>query len=331
MLPIYLFLLPSHTPLPQLSIHEKFRRIDFFGILFFVGAFTSGILAISFGGVVYDWSSGRIIGLFICSGVSWILFGVQQTLLTTREKRLFPIHFLKSRDMWLLFAQTSSSIALLFLELYFVPLYLQFVQANSALVAGVRVLPMIFVGLFFSILSGGILGKYGFYMPWYVAGSALALVGAALMRTIGVDTSIAYLYGFTVILAAGIGCFVQTSFSVAQAKVSNVERSESVAFIACAQLSGLALSFSVAYAIFINTAMSQIGNLLPKAATTDVQAAISGVGSEIFSSLLPCQRLQVLEAVNHSIVYVYNQMLAGAAFSFVLALFMKREWLDLQG
>jgi hypothetical protein len=32
----------------------------------------------SFGGVTYPWDSGRIIGLFVCSGVLFILLGIQQ-------------------------------------------------------------------------------------------------------------------------------------------------------------------------------------------------------------------------------------------------------------
>ena len=330
MLPAYLFLLPTHRPMPGTGTVEKIKRIDFAGVILFVGAFTTGIIAISFGGAIYAWNSGSTIGLFVVSGLLWIVFGLHQSLFANKKTRLFPVHLLKSRDMWILFAQTASSISLLFIELYFVPLYFQFVQADDPLMAGVRLLPLIVVGLFFSMVSGGVMGKYGWYMPWYLAGSLLAVAGAALMRSVGVSTSPTVVYGYTIVLAAGIGCFVQASFPVAQAKVPKEDVPASVAFIGCAQLGGLALSFSIAYSIFLNTATNQIGAILPTASTPAVQAAIAGVSSQTFGSLPPATKLQVLQAVTNSISHVYDQVLAGAVFSAILALFMNRERLFLQ-
>ena len=331
MLPIYLFLLPSHKPSPGKTILERVNRIDFIGVILFVGAFTSGIMAISFAGAIWAWNTGNVIGCFICSGLLWIIFAIHQTYLANPDTRLFPVHLLKSWDMWLLFAQTSSSISMLFIEIYFVPLYFQFVKADNALSAGVRLLPMILIGLFFSVVSGAVLGKFGWYMPWYLGGSILSVIGAALMRTVGVSTPTGAVYGYTVILSAGIGCFVQASFPVAQAKVKKADVPASVALIGCAQLSGLALSFSVAYNIFINTATNQLAVILPSTPPAVVQASIAGVGSRTFALLPDAQKAQVLEAVTTSISFVYDQVLAGAVFSLILAVFMNRERLNLQG
>ena len=331
MLPIYLFLLPFHNPSRGMTFLEKLKRIDFIGAVLFTGAFTSSIMAISFAGAIWAWNSGNVIGLFVCSGILWIIFSIHQLFIAKPETRIFPVHLLKSKDMWLLFAQTASSISMLFIEIYFVPLYFQFVKADNALSAGVRLLPLIFIGVFFCMVSGAVLGKFGMYMPWYLGGSILAVIGAALMRTVSVNASTSVVYGFTIILAAGIGCFVQASFPVAQAKVPKHDVPASVALIGCAQLSGLALSFSVAYSIFINTATNQLAVILPSAPAAEVQAAIVGVGSNTFGALPDVQKEQVLQAVTNSISYVYDQVLAGAVLSLVLALFMNRERLTLQG
>ena len=213
--PIYLFVLPSYNPRPRIGVLKKLEQIDFVGIILFTGAFASGIIGISFRGVIYSWNSGKIIGLLISTGILWVGFGIQQTFLVDKEKRLFPIHLFQSRDMWILFAQTLNSISLLFLELFFIPLYFQFVHANNALVAGVRLLPPIFIGLFASVVSGAIMGKLGWYKPWYLSGSVLAIVGAALIRLIDISTPAGVIYGYSVVLTAGINCFVQASFPVA--------------------------------------------------------------------------------------------------------------------
>ena len=330
--PIYIFILPTHRPCTSLSVSARIKRIDFLGAVLFVGAFTAGIMAISFGGALYAWKSSQIIGLFCGSAVLWMLFGVQQgkAFLTTEEQRLFPVHLLKSIDMWILFAQTAASIASMFLVICFIPIFFEFVHTDSALQAGTRLLPLIIVGVFFSVLSGAVMGKFGYYMPWYVAGSALVVVAAALMRTVNPDTASGSVYGYSIIFAAGVGCYTQASFPVAQAKVPNEDVPAAVAFIGCAQLGGLTLSFAIAYAIFLNTATASISALLPGEPTSVIQAAIAGVGGGLFDSLPAAVRSQVLQAVSDSVSKVYDQILATGAFSLVLALFMKRERLFLQ-
>ena len=55
-------------------------EIDWVGMVLQTAAFASGIIAVSFGGVVYAWNSGQTIGMFVCSGVLFVLLGFQQSL-----------------------------------------------------------------------------------------------------------------------------------------------------------------------------------------------------------------------------------------------------------
>lgn len=122
----------------------------------------------------------------------------------------------------------------IFLALYFIPVYFQAIQGYTAIEAGVRLLPFVCVVIFSVLVSGALLGKTGLYMPWYTAGSALMIIGAALLHTLGVGTTAAHVMGFSVILGAGGGSFCQASFAVAQSKVSRAEVPVAVAFIGCA-------------------------------------------------------------------------------------------------
>lgn len=54
-------------------------------------------------------------------------------------------------------------------------------QGDSPLEAGVRILPFIFMIVTFSLLNGALMPKFGYYMPWYLIGSILALIGSALL------------------------------------------------------------------------------------------------------------------------------------------------------
>jgi MFS family permease len=75
--PVYLFILPNKDPRPGISLIDRAREIDYVGSILIIRAFVSGVMAVSFGGVTYEWSSGQTIGLFCCSGVLFILLGLQ--------------------------------------------------------------------------------------------------------------------------------------------------------------------------------------------------------------------------------------------------------------
>jgi hypothetical protein len=86
-------------------------NIDWVGSVLFIGALTTLIMGIDFGGVEWQWGNGQSIALFVVSGVLFIVFGVQQTffIFCNEQTRLFPIHFLKRRSLLLLFILNSES------------------------------------------------------------------------------------------------------------------------------------------------------------------------------------------------------------------------------
>ncbi|KAI9689751.1 MAG: hypothetical protein M1822_009633 [Bathelium mastoideum] len=326
-IPVYIFLLPKVSPMPGIPVLTRLRKLDVAGAVLFAGALCSGTIAISFGGSLFAWRSGRIIGALVASGILWILFGMQQGLgvLCDKNYRLFPVHLLRSWEMWILYIQQASSISVLFLSIYFVPIYFQFIHGNSTIKAGVRLLPLICFTIFFLLMSGSIMGKTGLYMPWYLGGSALIIVGAALMHTIDIGTGTANILGYTIIVGAGVGSFCQASFAVAQAKVLPSEIPIAVAFIGSAQITSICICFAVAYSIYLNTTVHEISHILPNATLFEIQESVIGVDSSVLSRLDKAQMIQVLEAVNRSIRNVWIQILTAGALSFILAMFMKRE------
>ena len=150
------------------------------------------------------------------------------------------------------------------------------------------------------------------------------------MFTIDLDSPTSRIYGFSILLGAGSGCFIQASFSVSQAKVKPEQIADVVGFISIGQISGVVISLSTAYSVFINTATSQIAGILPNISIGDIQDAIIGTGFKIFASLSPTQEKQVLQAILNSLRNGWAQLVAGAGLAFVLALLMKRERLQLK-
>ena len=282
-------------------------------------------MAINFGGSVYPWNSGRIIGLFVCSGVLFILFGIQQgtTFLTTKERRIFPVEFLRSKIMLILFAETAAASTATFLPIYFIPLFFQFVRNDSALEAGVRLLPFVVFLVVMCVANGAIMSSTGYYFPWYVWGGAINLIGAALMYTIDDHSSTARVYGYSILLAVGTGGFVQASFSVGQAKVAPPLIPLAIGFMTAGQVIGVTISLAIANAVFLNHSEDSIRAILPNVPTAQIQAAISGAGSQFMQNLDPATKARVLHAIVSSMSKVYILDITAGALALVLALLMK--------
>lgn len=319
-------MIPSIDPRPGVPLRARMAEMDWLGIVIFIGAFVMGIMAIAFGGTMYAWDDSRIIGMFIGSGVTFILFFLQQgsMWLTSYAGRIFPMQYLKNKEMILLFVETAAAGTSSFVPIYFIPLYFQFVKGDGALDAGVRLLPFIIPMVVFNLVNGVGMSALGYYMPWYVLGGALVLVGGVLLKIVHLSTSVAQIYGALVVGGIGTGVFSQAGFSVAQSLVPPDEIPMAVGFMTCAQVGGSAIALAIANTVFTNRATNQITQLLPGESVAAVQAMISGANSALLDSLDGVLRTKVLTAIVTAITDALTLDLTAGALALVVAVFLRR-------
>lgn len=179
--------------------------------------------------------------------------------------------------------------------------------------------------VFGCIVNGAVLSKYGYYMPWYLGGGILFVIGSALMYTVDSSSTAAQVYGFSVLLGVGVGVFCQASFSVAQGTVKPEEIPSAVGFITCAQITGITIAIAIANAVFLNGAEEGISKLLPDVPRDQIQSSIVGVGSKFVQSLPVAMRQQVLDAIIEAMSKAYVLCITAGALAIVLSLFLKRE------
>ncbi|PGG99588.1 hypothetical protein GX51_06237 [Blastomyces parvus] len=325
--PFYLFLIPSIDPRPGATIKQRWAELDYPGILLQGGALTSFILAINLGGLTFPWNSARIIALFVVAGVLFILLGIQQvwTIGTHMSRRIIPVQFFRSRTVLLLFGCTAASGACAFVPIYMIPLLFLFTRGDTPLDAGVRLLPFVIVMIVVVFINGAFMAKLGYYMPWYLVGGLLAIVGSALMYTVEQDTPLSRVYGYTVLIGAGVGMFLQASFSVTQAVVDLENIAPAIGFITLAQFLGITIAVALANAILLNGSQDQIQAILPDVAAKDIQAAILGARSGIVQNLPPDLKVRVLDAIVGAIDKTYVLVMAGGGLVAVSSLLMRRE------
>lgn len=338
-LPVYLLMLPSPDPRPGTSVCDRLHEIDFLGAGLMLGAVTTFVIGINFGGSVYSWSSPVEICVFLASELMTILFGLQQWLCvaTTKSRRLLPMEILTGKHAQTtltMFCATAAGGAGIFVPVYFIPLFFQFTRGDDPVRAAVRLLPFIFSGVAVTLAQGALLsrqsGRFGFYMAWFLAGGLLATAGGALMYLVTASSSDALVYGSSALLGAGVGMFSQAGFSVAQASVDEALGAKVAAFIALGQTGGITVALAIANSVFINEATKRLNQVFERALSKEeVDAAIAGVGTAFFEKLSPEMRALVLDAIVEAMRKVYLLVTAAGVLVVILSLGMKRERLFL--
>jgi hypothetical protein len=289
---------------------------------------------LTFSGSTWRWNSAGPITLWVLFGLSVTSYVLQQSfsILTTPEKRLFPVHFTRSRTLMLLYFTTAATATAMSVDIYYVPLFFQFTKGDTALEAAVRLLPFIILFVFFVMFAGGLLPVVGRYAPWYFPASVLMIIGAAFMYGVKSTTSTAAIYGFEVLIAVGVGLIFQTGYNVAAAKVDPKDVPASIGFINVAQIGSVAISLSISGSIFQNLGYRYLHEALasygfPEAS---LRSALAGTQSVVLNHEGAVVRGLAIDAIVATIGKLYALVMAAGALIFVSACFMKWEKLELE-
>lgn len=187
--------------------------IDYLGILLIAVAMTALIMATSWGGTNYAWSSAPIIGLFLGAVVTlgafiWVESRAPAGILPPRLFRSPVFAVCSVLSLLVGFAMLGA--------LTFVPMYLRYVDGVSATTSGLRTLPMVLGLLTTSVAAGILVGRTGRYKIFPLAGTALMAVGFLLMARMDEATPWPVQAFYLVILGAGIGFSMQVLILIVQ-------------------------------------------------------------------------------------------------------------------
>ena len=113
------------------------------------------------------------------------------------------------------------------------------------------------------MIGGGLVGKVGYFQPFLILGSILAIVGAGLMYSLDIHSSAGQYIGYQILFGAGLGTAIQIPVIAAQAlsKMSDIPLvTASILFF---QLGSGAFAVSAAQSIFDNILLSRLPELAP--------------------------------------------------------------------
>ncbi|EHA24579.1 hypothetical protein ASPNIDRAFT_210119, partial [Aspergillus niger ATCC 1015] len=321
--PACIWIMPSAPPSVSLGIMDVIKAFDHLGAVLFLGSVVSTVMLLGFGGVVYSWDSGQMIGLYVATAVLWIMFALQQKFHLLTSDRIFPVQFFKDPLVVGLWIWTIVAISDIVVTIYTLPLFFQFVLHDSSMRSAVYTLPFVASVVVSAGISGGLLVKFPWYKCWFIWASVLLLISNGLLSSIHTHTSRATICGYTIIQGFGVGPVIQLGYTVGQLKRPQAARKDVTAFFSCAQMGGLALSLGIATSVLVNHATEEISHILPNVPLSEIRGAIDGVGSSVFATLTEQVRDQVTNAVTQSVASVFYLNLFGAALGFLIALPLK--------
>ncbi len=168
------------------------------------------LLALTFGGVDYAWSSWQIISLFVIAVISLISFG----FIEKRAKEpILPIHLFKNRTFTTLSGIGFFMSVGMFGAITFVPLFMQGIVGVSATSSGTIMTPMMIALVIASIIGGQLVQKIG-VKPQIIMGMIIMATGFGLLLTLSQNTTQHSAMLNMMVIGLGIG-FVMPTITLA--------------------------------------------------------------------------------------------------------------------
>lgn len=195
------------------SGNKSHGRVDIWGMTLLGVATSTLVLASTWGGADYEWTSPIIIGLFGITVVSAVLFTWVES---KAQEPVMPLALFRNRNFVLtMFAGLITGVAM-FGALGYMPTYLQMVTGYSPAAAGLLMIPMMGSLLITSIIVGRRTSATGKYKMAMVTGSLITALGMMLLSTLRVGSPIILECTYLAVLGVGLGFTMQLLTLVAQ-------------------------------------------------------------------------------------------------------------------
>ncbi|KAJ5885558.1 hypothetical protein N7495_010068 [Penicillium taxi] len=191
-----------NLPLCAVSLISLLRRVEYISNVILTATVVSVLLALSWAGVNYPWSSWRVLVPLVLGLAGLFLFYAHQRSRLCPEPSI-PTKLLSSGTavcaLWIAFIQS----VLVYWVRYFLPIYFQAIRSSTATESGLFVLPITAAIAPLGIMTGVLIASTGKYRPYHFLGY-IYLTTATGIFSLPDDNSPARDWaGFQVLFGAG--------------------------------------------------------------------------------------------------------------------------------
>ena len=194
-------LLLSNRVLKLIPRHDRPHRIDYVGALLMLAATFALLLALSWGGTTYPWSSPVILGLVAASLALWVGFAAW---LARAPEPFVPLNLLANPMVRTGTLAVFFAVGTMVAMTVYLPLYFEFVFGFTAAESGLAMIANMAGTVAGAQVAGRIMGRTGRYKMTAVAGLAVA-TATALYLGFGPVPTVWQMLVLTGVLGAGLG------------------------------------------------------------------------------------------------------------------------------
>jgi EmrB/QacA subfamily drug resistance transporter len=204
------------TPRRARAEGEPRPRLDVAGALLLAAVGVCLVLATSWGGSQYAWSSPMILGLLGGSVAALLLFVLAEW---RAAEPVIPLHLFRESVFNVSGAISMVVGVALFGAASYLPSFLQMVDGASAMGSGLRMLPMMGGVVLASVASGQLISRTGRYRLYPLLGGALSTAGMVLLGRLTAHTSYLWQSVAMAVLGLGVGLVLPVLVLVVQNSV----------------------------------------------------------------------------------------------------------------
>lgn len=181
---------------------EREHAIDYAGAALLASAVVTLLLALTWAGDQYAWSSSQILGLFALAAALTVLFAFAEL---RAADPVLPLHLFRNRVFVVASAVTFVSGIGMFGTITFMPMFLQGVLGASATNSGIVTSPMMLGMVAASAAAGAFTSRTGRYRVLVLTGGAVLVAGMFLLSTFSPDTPWLMAIAAMVVVGFGLG------------------------------------------------------------------------------------------------------------------------------
>ncbi|KAI8272718.1 Efflux pump mlcE [Colletotrichum sp. SAR11_57] len=292
---------PAKEVLPILP-----KAMDLIGFALFAPAVIMLLLAFSWGGGRYAWSSATIIGL-ICGGFAMTgVFSVWAWY--HQEKALIPPSVFRKKVVFCGCAVAFLQVGAFATLGDYLPLWFQSVKGATPTTSGLNILPTMITQLLATGFCALCFNKLGYAPLWAQTGNVLAGLGSGLMTTFNPSTPTGQWIGYQILVGIGRGFVIQIPPIALQNTLQNEELATGTALLIFFQYFGSSVFLCVSKTAFLNRLIPALQEHVPD---VDPQAIINAGATDLENIVDGSEYNALIQAYSDALVTTFTKKMMG--------------------
>ncbi|KAI1779316.1 MFS general substrate transporter [Hypoxylon cercidicola] len=310
----------------ETKTRDKLKRIDVARNSLLVASTVSVLIALTWAGSEYPWSSYRVlvpliiglfglVGFFCLEGSTWV------------AEPVMPLRLFANRTSAVIYVNTFIVSMMNYWIFFFLPLYFQGVQLSTPTRSGVQILPITLIAVPGAAVGAVALSKWGRYKLLHIIDFAFLAAGIGSFSVLTKNSSTAEWVCLQILPSVGAGMVLDTLLPAFQAGVEEVDSATAAASWSFVRSFGNIWGVAIPGAILnIYSSQYAVDVVSDPIARSSLQNgdAYSSATRDFVESFSEPTRGQIIEVFTRSLSKVFLIGIAFPALSFILS-FVERE------